>query len=43
MDFITCLPRTSRRHDSIMVVFDRLSKVSHFIPLKTTYLASGVA
>ena len=29
--------RTSRQHGSIMVVVDRLTKVAHFIPMKTTY------
>jgi hypothetical protein len=32
MDFITKLPRTSKQHDSIMVVVDKLTKASHFIP-----------
>ena len=29
MEFITSLSRTSRQHDSIMVVVDKLSKVAH--------------
>ena len=37
MDFITRLPKSSRGNDSIWVVIDRLSKVAHFIPVKTTY------
>ena len=37
MDFIIGLPRTSKLHDSIMVVVDKLTKVAHFIPLKTTH------
>jgi hypothetical protein len=43
MDFITGLPRTSKQHDSIMVVVDKLTKASHFIPLKTTHKATYVA
>jgi len=43
MDFITSLPRGGRKHDSIMVVMDRLTKVSHFIPVKSTFSASDVA
>ena len=37
MDFIIGLPRTSKQHDAIMVVVDKLTKVAHFIPLKTTH------
>ena len=31
MDFITGLRVSSRRHDSIWVIMDRLTKVAHFI------------
>jgi hypothetical protein len=37
MDFIVRLPRTRTGYDSIWVVVDRLTKVAHFIPVKTTY------
>ena len=37
MDFITGLPRSNRGHDSIWVIVDHLTKVAHFIPVKTTY------
>jgi hypothetical protein len=43
MDFITGFPRTSKQHDSIMVVVDKLTKATHFIPLKTTHRAVDVA
>jgi hypothetical protein len=43
MDFITGLPRTSKQHDSTMVVVDNLTKATHFIPLKTTHRATDVA
>jgi hypothetical protein len=43
MDFITGLPRTGKMHDSIMVVVDKLTKATHFIPLKTTHKAVYVA
>ena len=34
MDFITGLPRTQKRYDSIWVIVDTLTKVAHFIPLR---------
>ena len=43
MDFITGLPRTTKLHDSIMLVVDKLTKAAHFIPLKTTHKAADVA
>ena len=42
MDFITGFPRTSKLHDSIMVVVDKLTKAAHFISLKTTHKAADV-
>jgi hypothetical protein len=39
-DFITGLPRTSNGYDSIWVIVERLTKVAHFIPVKTTYKGS---
>jgi hypothetical protein len=36
MDFITGLPKSARQNDAIMVVVDKLSKSSHFIPVKST-------
>jgi hypothetical protein len=37
MDFIVGLPRTQAGYDSIGVIVDRLTKVAHFILVKTTY------
>jgi hypothetical protein len=40
MDFITGLPRTQKGYDCIWVIVDRLTKVSHFNPVKTIYKGS---
>jgi hypothetical protein len=37
MDFIVGLPNTSRHHDSIWVIVDRLTKTAHFLPVHTTH------
>jgi hypothetical protein len=37
MDFIVGLSRTQSGYDSIWVIVDRLTKVAHFISVKTTY------
>jgi hypothetical protein len=43
MDFIVGLPNTSRHHDSIWVIVDRLTKTAHFLPVHTTHLAEKYA
>jgi hypothetical protein len=43
MNLIIGLPRIGKKHDSIMVVVDKLRKVSHFILLKTTHKTVDVA
>jgi hypothetical protein len=43
MDFIVRLPRTQAGYDSIWVIVDRLTKVVHFIPVKTTYSGAKLA
>jgi hypothetical protein len=35
MDFIVGLPRTTKGCDSIWVIGDRLTKIAHFLPVKT--------
>lgn len=36
MDLIVGFSKTKFRHDSILVVVDRLIKIAHFIPINTT-------
>jgi hypothetical protein len=36
MDFIVGLPCTQAGYDTIWVIVDQLTKVAHFIPVKTT-------
>jgi transposase InsO family protein len=43
IDFITKFPRTTRQHDSIMVVVDKLTKASHFVPVKMTHTTTNIA
>jgi transposase InsO family protein len=43
MDFIMGLPRTQSGYDSIWVIVDRLTKVAHFISIKTTYSGPQLA
>jgi hypothetical protein len=37
MDFVVGLPKTPKGYDSIWVIVDRLTKVAHFLPLRTNY------
>ena len=37
MDFLTHLPRTSRRHDAVWVIVDRLTKSAHFLAVQMTF------
>jgi hypothetical protein len=43
MDFIVGLPRTRDGYDSIWVIVDRLTKVAHFLPVRTTYTGAKLA
>lgn len=36
MDFVTGLPRTTGNRDAIWVIVDRLTKMAHFLPIRTT-------
>ena len=43
IDFIIGLPRTQRGYDSIWAIVDQLTKVAHFIPIKTHYKGPKLA
>jgi IS30 family transposase len=43
MDFIVGLPCTQKGNDSIWVIVDRLTKVAHFLSVKTNYSMSRLA
>ena len=37
MDFVSGLPKTTRGHDAIWVIIDRLTKSAHFMPIRMTF------
>ena len=43
MDFIVGLPKTTKGHDAIWVVVDRLTKSAHFISIKITFSLEQLA
>ncbi|XP_076940234.1 uncharacterized protein LOC143609341 [Bidens hawaiensis] len=43
MDFVTHLPKTSRGHNAIWVIVDRLTKSAHFIPIRNNYTTEKLA
>ncbi|GJV28359.1 putative reverse transcriptase domain-containing protein [Tanacetum coccineum] len=43
MNFMTKLPRTSSRHDTIWVIIDRLTKSAHFLPMREDYKMDRLA
>jgi hypothetical protein len=43
MDFIVGFPLTARRHESIFIVIDTLTKSAHFIPVCMMYQAPDIA
>ena len=43
MDFMVRLPVTGRKHDSVWVMVDRLTKSAHFLPVRTDYSLDKLA
>ena len=37
MDFVIHLPRTSRKHDAVLVIVDRLTKSAHFLVVRMIF------
>ncbi|KAH9716733.1 Endonuclease [Citrus sinensis] len=43
MDFVVGLPKTTKMHDAIWVIVDRLMKSAHFLPIRMTYTMDQLA
>ena len=43
MDFVTCLPRSFQKFESIWVIVDRLTKSAHFLPVRNDYTVEEYA
>ena len=40
MDFMSGLPFTQKKHDSVWAIVDRLTKSVHFVPVRINYFTS---
>jgi transposase InsO family protein len=43
MDFVVELPLTLHRHNAILLIVDKLTKIAHFFPVRDTYDVTDVA
>jgi hypothetical protein len=43
IDFMTKLPGITKKHDSITVEVDKLTKSNHFIPVKIIHKVDNIA
>ena len=43
MDFVSGFPLTQQKHDSVWVIVDKLTKYTHFIPVKMEYSMDQLA
>ena len=43
MDFVTHLPKSTRGHDSVWVIVDRLTKCAHFLPINQKWTTDKLA
>ena len=43
MDFVSRFPLTQMKHDSIWIIVDRLTKSTHFLPVRLDYSMDRLA
>ena len=43
MDFVSGFPLTKKKHDSVWVIMDKLTKSAHFLPVRLDYAMDRLA